>query len=93
MSRGEEYEVTLRDDFQKILDLDFLPLLRINRHEIIQLALTGFDIYVDHEYIQIDPLKAILQVLNRVDGVKYAMKTEKGVRLQPNEHDSAWQSL
>jgi hypothetical protein len=40
------YELTLRDYFHKVLGLDFLPLLRINRIEITQISLFGFDIYV-----------------------------------------------
>lgn len=40
------YEMSLKDDFQKLLQVDYLPLLRINRYEITKLSLYGFDIYV-----------------------------------------------
>lgn len=48
-----QYENQLRDYFHKSINVDYLPLLRINRHEVTQLSLYGFDIYVD-------PLSAIL---------------------------------
>jgi len=40
------YELNLRDSFQRVLQSDFLPLLRINRYELTKLSLYGFDIYV-----------------------------------------------
>lgn len=40
-SKGE-----LRDQFQKLLHVDFLPLLRVNRYEITKLSLFAFDVYV-----------------------------------------------
>lgn len=58
-----QYDTSLRDLFHKTLNLDYLPLLRINRHEVTQLSLYGFDIYVD-------PLSAILEIINRIDGLK-----------------------
>ena len=47
------YDNQLRDYFHKAINVDYLPLLRINRHEVTQLSLYGFDIYVD-------PLSALL---------------------------------
>lgn len=40
------YDLSLRDCFQRLLQTDFLPLLRINRYELTKLSLFGFDIYV-----------------------------------------------
>lgn len=47
------YDSALRDHFHKVLSVEFLPFLRINKHELTQVALYGFDIYVE-------PLSAIL---------------------------------
>lgn len=58
-----QYDNQLRDHFHKAINVDFLPLLRINRHEITHLSLYGFDIYID-------PLSALLEIINRIDGLK-----------------------
>lgn len=46
LRQKKSYESTLRDHFHKVLTADFLPFLRINRHELTQVSLFGFDIYV-----------------------------------------------
>jgi len=46
IDRKLTYELNLRDSFQRLLQADFLPLLRINRYELTKLSLFGFDIYV-----------------------------------------------
>lgn len=63
LRQKEPYESTLRDYFHRVLDVDFLPMLRVNRHELTQVSLYGFDIYVE-------PLAAILEILNRIDRQK-----------------------
>ena len=40
------YGLNLRDSFQRLLQADFLPLLRINRYELSRLSLYGFEFYV-----------------------------------------------
>jgi hypothetical protein len=40
------YDTSLRDSFQRLLAVDFLPLLRVSRYELTKLSLFGFDIYV-----------------------------------------------
>lgn len=60
------YDNTLRDYFQKLINVDFLPFIRLNKHEITQISLFGFDIYVE-------PLSAILQILNRIDGQRHIL--------------------
>ena len=55
------YDNALRDYFLKLLNVDYLPFIRINRHELTQVSLFGFDIYIE-------PLSAILEILNRIDG-------------------------
>ena len=60
------YHNQLRDYFHRILSVDFLPLLRINRYEITQISLFGFDIYIE-------PLSAILEIINRIDGLKHPL--------------------
>lgn len=47
--------------------MSYLPLLRINKHELTQLSLFGFDIYIP-------PLTAILEIINRIDGLKYTIE-------------------
>lgn len=57
-----EYESALRDQFHKIINVDFMVFLRVNRHDLTQVSLYGFDIYVD-------PLSAVLEIINRIDGL------------------------
>ena len=40
------FDNLLRDHFHKVLNCDFLPLIRLSRYEVTQISLYGFDIYV-----------------------------------------------
>ncbi len=60
------YDNSLRDYFLKLINVDFLPFIRLNKHELTQISLFGFDIYVE-------PLSAILQILNRMDGQRHIL--------------------
>lgn len=60
------YDNSLRDYFLKLINVDFLPFIRLNKHELTQISLFGFDIYVE-------PLSAILQILNRIDGQRHIL--------------------
>lgn len=64
------YDGALRDHFHKTLNVDYLPFLRINRYELTQVSLFGFDIYIE-------PLSAILQILNRIDGQRHVLSNRK----------------
>jgi hypothetical protein len=47
IDKKTSYELALRDKFHRLLQADYLPLLRFSRIEITKLSLYGFDIYVD----------------------------------------------
>ena len=41
-----ECDSVLKSYFLKLLELDYLPLLHMNRYELTKLSIFGFDIYV-----------------------------------------------
>ena len=77
------YHNQLRDYFHRILSVDFLPLLRINRYEITQISLFGFDIYIE-------PLSAILEIINRIDGLKHPLMQGSGSEKFKYKQGDCW---
>lgn len=80
------YHNQLRDYFHKVLAIDYLPLLRVNRYEVTQISLYGFDIYID-------PLSAILEIINRIDGMSHPISQAEPQEEFRLKQDDSWSAL